>query len=272
MTSREEIAEAQTLVLVDAIQSRHEGLVGALIEAGVDVNRAGEQGAPLAIAGAGRSVEIVRMLLDAGAAVEGVDDDGWTALERAAYGDCGACGDDEMVRVLIDAGAALETALMLAAGSGDVEIVRMLLDAGANPIGTTREKGMTALGWAEECERVQEEALETAGMLRAAVCEMLLDAVRREDVGAVKEVVAAGAGEAALIAALALAEANKHEKIIAVLVMGVDGLLIAAARRGDQKAVGRLKPYASDVACQKAEDILAKATTAKSKKKTKLGK
>ena len=79
-------------------------------------------------------VEIVRLLLDAGADKNLLDCDGFTALMLASDR-----GHHEVVRLLLEAGADEgltncfgRTALMPASQAGRVEIVRLLLDAGAD--------------------------------------------------------------------------------------------------------------------------------------------
>ena len=78
-------------------------------------------------------VEVVRLLLEAGAKQDAVDSNGATALHRAAKR-----GHSEVVRLLLEAGAdtgrtndVTVTALHLAARGGHLEVVRLLLETGA---------------------------------------------------------------------------------------------------------------------------------------------
>jgi hypothetical protein len=80
------------------------------------------------------NLEIVKLLLDNGAAVNGVDSTGMTALMLAAER-----GHLQIVILLLDNGAAVNgvdstgmTALMLAAEAGHLQIVILLLNSGAN--------------------------------------------------------------------------------------------------------------------------------------------
>ena len=78
--------------------------------------------------------EVVRLLLGAGADVDGQSENGLTALILAAVN-----GHAATVRVLLDVGADFDiqtennvTALMGAAGGAHLEVVRLLLGAGAD--------------------------------------------------------------------------------------------------------------------------------------------
>jgi cytohesin len=91
-------------------------------------------------------IEIVRALIDAGADVNKVRDNGMTPLFAAAYK-----GHGDIVRALIDAGADVNkarddgaTPLFAAAQQGHVEIVRALIDAGAD-VNKARDVGETLL-------------------------------------------------------------------------------------------------------------------------------
>ena len=101
-------------------------------------------------------VRDVRALLDAGAGVNHVTDDGWTPLMFVSK-----VGDVEFLRFLIGAGADLDrvsngfwTALMIASFKGRVECARELLFAGADA--KLRSKiGTTALRRANTLDMVQ---------------------------------------------------------------------------------------------------------------------
>lgn len=94
--------------------------------------------------------DMVRLLLDAGAAVDDVSSDrGYSPLMDAVQK-----GDEVMCRLLLDAGAAVnlaskdgQTALILCAGRGDEHISALLYEHGADPL--VKDKlGMSALGYA----------------------------------------------------------------------------------------------------------------------------
>ena len=77
---------------------------------------------------------IANLLLQAGATVDAVDDDGWTALHVAAQG-----GYLSIVNLLLQAGATVDavgdggrTALHFAAYAGKIQVVEALLNAGAD--------------------------------------------------------------------------------------------------------------------------------------------
>jgi ankyrin repeat protein len=106
-----------------------------LIDAGADLDMEDTWGnkTPLHDAAQNGSVEIARMLIDAGANLNVQDKYGRTPLHWAAR-----FGKIEIVKMLIDAKADLNmqnedgwTPLHLAASWGYVEIARMLIDAGA---------------------------------------------------------------------------------------------------------------------------------------------
>jgi len=85
------------------------------------------------LAGGRGDAEMVKLMLDRGAAIEAKDEDGWTAIMLAAYN-----GHTEIVKMLLDRGAAVEardadgnTALMWAAMEGHTATVGLLLDWGA---------------------------------------------------------------------------------------------------------------------------------------------
>ena len=112
------------------------------------------------------NLDKVRRLLNAGVSANAVNRKGGTALGGAA-----ALNHIEIVRVLLDAGANPNartkiggaTALMFAAVSGHREVVKMLLGAGANP------HMMFNNGWTALISTAQEEGYpEIAKMLLAA--------------------------------------------------------------------------------------------------------
>jgi ankyrin repeat protein len=81
----------------------------------------------------GDFVEVVRLLMDAGALINQANNDGATPLSIASRN-----GHVEVVRVLIDAGALINqalnngaTPLLIASQDGHVNVVRLLINAGA---------------------------------------------------------------------------------------------------------------------------------------------
>jgi ankyrin repeat protein len=118
-----------------AIREESVEIARMLIDAGADLDVQDTWGSktPLHDAALWRRIEIARMLIDAGASVDVQDNDGWTPLHWAAR-----YGQVEIVKMLIDAGADVNvqnengfTPLHWAAIKGNEEIAQMLIDAGA---------------------------------------------------------------------------------------------------------------------------------------------
>ncbi|MEV6810763.1 ankyrin repeat domain-containing protein [Micromonospora sp. NPDC051296] len=87
-----------------------------------------DKSAPLFTAVANGSIEAATAALDAGAIVDTRDDDGWSALDRAA-----GCGDTPMVQLLLDHGAdpfgtgpEQRTAYDIAVAAGRLDTARAL--------------------------------------------------------------------------------------------------------------------------------------------------
>jgi len=118
-----------------------------LIIAGVDIDSKDNCGRTvLMYAAMNGHAEILRLLIDKGAAIGIQDNNGWTALMWAAIR-----GHAEIARVLIDKGADKDiqdndgrTALMFATGRAHTEIARLLIEKGAD-IDIKNNNGSTAL-------------------------------------------------------------------------------------------------------------------------------
>lgn len=112
----------------------------------------GEGWTALRSASWGGHKEAVKMLLEAGAEVDGCDPDGRTALRAAAWG-----GHEEIMLILLDHGATIDsvdhegrTPLIAAAYMGHKEAVEILLDAGAE-VNLADKNGRSALSVAAQC-------------------------------------------------------------------------------------------------------------------------
>ncbi|MDP6981107.1 MAG: ankyrin repeat domain-containing protein [Myxococcota bacterium] len=111
-----------------ALRSRDQQAVQMLIDANVDIHGGGKAAAPVIFAAALRDVELMKLLLDAGADVNAVNPtNGLTALHRAVG------SGSEMVKLLLDAGARGgvvdkegHTPLDLANELGDESIIALL--------------------------------------------------------------------------------------------------------------------------------------------------
>ena len=97
-----------------AVHGRTGELARALLEAGADKDDEAKNGSPLICAASHGDADVVRVLLDAGADVELTDNPPETALRLAA-----AFGQPEVVDLLIAAGARPRSVIE-AAGSGDL--------------------------------------------------------------------------------------------------------------------------------------------------------
>jgi len=165
-------------------------IVKKLLEKGVDVNSAGQDGVTALIhASAAGHLEIVRLLMDNGAEVNAKDKKGWTPLMAAvrngnakivkllvdrqadpnAQDEIGLTplvmtallGDAEAARVLLENGADINAAdalgltpLMMASWHGKIEIVRILLEYGVD-VNVMSHHGTTALAMAASKGHVQ---------------------------------------------------------------------------------------------------------------------
>jgi ankyrin repeat protein len=158
-------AHAINDAFVSAVAKRHQDIMRPLVDKGADVEKVGPHAIALLLNdGAangedtygGKEVsDIVKAVLDLGADPNGRDEDGWTALLRAAYGEY-----PTTLRLLLDRGADVNakcncpvsgyggaTALMIAARNGGLEGVKALLAKGAE-VNQRDENGSTALALA----------------------------------------------------------------------------------------------------------------------------
>lgn len=124
--------------------------VQALLKQGVDANTVSSDKnarSALILAAAGGHIETVRVLLVAGANVDGTDGAGLTALGWAALR-----GRSQVAGLLLEHGADVNTAdssgvtpLMYAVGTHNVELSRLLLERGADRDALSEENRMTPL-------------------------------------------------------------------------------------------------------------------------------
>lgn len=134
----------------------------ALLKKGEDCNAVNEEGATLLMLAAGAGhLDMVEMLLKAGAKVDATDTRGWTALFKALFNYEQNRGFPEVVGALIDAGADIEhqvayatRPLMIAAGYGEARVVEVLLAAGADTA-AMNEGGRSARTIAETKDYVE---------------------------------------------------------------------------------------------------------------------
>lgn len=133
-------------------------VIKLLLDAGADVNAQSYDG-KTALMGAGGNLTVIKLLLDAGADVNAKSTDGRPALIFIT--DTSQPLSQEglnVVHVLLDKGADVNvktrhtTALMNASRAGDLEVVKALLDKGADVNARTMEYGHTALSVAANAE------------------------------------------------------------------------------------------------------------------------
>ncbi len=149
---------------VDAANPDPEIVRSMVSNSNIDLNWKNSDGmTALMRAGVRGHIEIVKMLVSAGANVNLQDSDGRTALMRADVGGltcwtafmrASRCGHTEIVKMLVLAGANVNlqdsdgrTALMRASIRGHADVVKVLVAAGAN-VNLQDSAGVTALIWA----------------------------------------------------------------------------------------------------------------------------
>ncbi|GAA0970692.1 ankyrin repeat domain-containing protein [Actinocorallia libanotica] len=135
--------EGTTALYAASVEGRVD-VVRALLAAGADpdlLSLGDSDGLPLCGAACWGHEETVAALLAGGAAVDGTEQRGWTALRWAVSN-----GRTGTVALLLEAGAdpddrARTPPLYLAASRGSLGVVRLLLRHGADPVGADRERG-----------------------------------------------------------------------------------------------------------------------------------
>ena len=146
------VKKTNMTALEQAVENANLEIVRVLLRAGADVNATNETGGtPLMFLRDNATVDLVRELLSAGVKVNARDESGGTALMNAA-----SQNKYEVVKELIEAGAKFDlhdtegrTALMFAATNEDSRIAKLLIDAGAD-INETDHDGEAALSMAAE--------------------------------------------------------------------------------------------------------------------------
>ena len=148
--------------LLNAVLSGDVAKTSGLLKKGGDCNTSNEEGSTLLMLAAGvGNMEMVEMLIKAGAAVDATDSRGWTALMKALFNYEQNRGFPDVVSVLIEAGADIEhqvsygtRPLMIAAGYGEAGVVDVLLAAGVDAT-AKNEGGRSAKTIAETKDYVE---------------------------------------------------------------------------------------------------------------------
>lgn len=185
-----------TILMLTARQNNPE-IIKLLLDAGADVNYVSNEGSfadkytALALAAGNNRVENVKLLLAAGADVNIECNFRNTALHYAV-------NNAEITKLLLDAGANVnaqgedeETPLIRAVKAGNVEVVKILLDAGAD-INISNYAGVKPLD-------IYDISNEMRKLLEPYQKDTLIDACNRLDIEAVKNFIKAGADVNVLI-------------------------------------------------------------------------
>jgi uncharacterized protein len=192
-------------------------LVKALLDAdgGVksdQIDRANVEGStPLIQAALANRVEIVKLLVEAGAKTDKANAQGETALSAAAFN-----ANSELAELLLKRGAAPDTVdatgksvIVYAAARGAAHIVEKLLDAGVDPNRRYRSE-LTALMWAagHADNVVNNEGLRTVKLLleRGATLDLA------DDRGRTALMIAAALGHGEIAQALVAAGADRAKR------------------------------------------------------------
>jgi ankyrin repeat protein len=115
--------------LVEAIENGNVDVVKRLIEEGVNVNLSRNGVTPLMLAASKGHAEIAEVVLQAGVNINAKDDDGWTALHKAAFDQAGTAIIELLMQSGIDVSAqnnAKKTALQLAEEAKHRDIVALM--------------------------------------------------------------------------------------------------------------------------------------------------
>lgn len=158
--------------LILAVRGGHVEVVGLLLDAGADIELASDYPAdvdcPLSAAAGRGDMPMLELLLGRGAKLEGSGRDGRTALMTAA-----AKGQIAAVRKLISMGAVVDvpkvdgtTALFWASYAGHADVVVTLINAGADIHRQERVDGSTPLHFA--CQQPSNGTTETVQHLLSA--------------------------------------------------------------------------------------------------------
>ena len=116
-------------VLIEAIEQGKVDVVKQLIEEGVNVNLSRNGVTPLMLAASKGNTEIAEVVLQAGVNINAKDDDGWTALHKAAFDQAGTAIIELLMHSGIDVTAqnnSKKTALMLAEEAKHRDIVALM--------------------------------------------------------------------------------------------------------------------------------------------------
>lgn len=193
------IAKDGQTPLMKASGFGHVDVVKVLLAAGANVN-AEDAGGETALSRT-RHPSVARVLLEAGARINHQDKRGFSALSRSANS-----GTEEMVQLLLSAGASVHTSDLLgntplrsAAALGHLQVARLLLKAGAN-VNAKNHKGDTPLTFA--CANGQ---LEIVNVLLEQPGIAINEA---DDIGSTALMMAASVGDLRICAALINAKAD----------------------------------------------------------------
>lgn len=148
--------------LINAVVAGDVVKAATLLKNGADCNSKNEEGSTLLMLAAGTgNLQMVEMLVEAGAEIDATDARGWTALFKALFNYEDNCGYPDVVRALIEAGANIEhqiaygtRPLMIAAGYGEARVVDVLLLAGVD-VNAVNEGGRNAKTIAETKDYVE---------------------------------------------------------------------------------------------------------------------
>jgi ankyrin repeat protein len=153
-------AQNDTTALMLACNYGLTEIAAYLVNAGANVNIRNKQGYTALIAAAGRSEDLVKMLIDHGADVHAKTAEGTTAFTASILGALSGRVSTHVAEILLEAGADVDesatsgktqgyTCLMMAVENGRDDLVRFLIDNGADP-NLRAKDGRTALSLARD--------------------------------------------------------------------------------------------------------------------------